>query len=173
MRLKSEGFTLIELLVTLAIIVTLLSVATYSYYEALPGMRVKAAARELFGNLQRYRTTAMSTSTTITVTFNTATPASYTMGTETIDLDAVHPGVEFGAVAGTTPWNAGRGLDDGVTLAGDTFTIDRRGRPNKDGEIYLIHAKDLASGRKDRTYCITVTQVGTFRLLRFDGSTWQ
>jgi hypothetical protein len=75
--------------------------------------------------------------------------------------------------------NATRTLDDGVaipadgTLPVDQFSIDRRGRPSKDGEIYLIHRKDLTKGRRDRTYCIAISQIGTYRLLHYDGTSWQ
>jgi hypothetical protein len=83
-------------------------------------------------------------------------------------------GVQFGAVSGTTAFNTTRGLDDGVTLAGNAFTIDRRGRPSADGEIYLIAKRDLLKNRRDRTYCVTVSQIGAFRLLRYSTTAgWQ
>jgi hypothetical protein len=90
-----------------------------------------------------------------------------------------HAGVRFGAMGGTTPWSADRGLDNGVaipadgTLPVDAFNIDRRGRPSKDGEIYLIHQKDLQAGRRDRMFCIAVRQVGTYRLLKYNGTGWE
>ena len=153
---RSKGFTLIELLVTVGIIMTLMAIGAYTFFDALPGIRVKAAARELYGNLQKARVTAMSTSATITATFSASTN-SYTVGGDTIPMNSANPGVQFGAVVGTTPWDATRGLDDGIavpadgTLPVDQFSIDHRGRPSKDGEIYLIHRNDLGEGRKDRT----------------------
>ena len=175
---RSKGFTLIELLVTVGIIMALMAIGAYTFFDALPGIRVKAAARELYGNLQKARVTAMSTSATITATFSTSNN-SYTVGGDTIPMNTANPGVQFGAVAGTTPWDATRGLDDGIAVPADGilpvdhFSIDHRGRPSKDGEIYLIHRKDLGEGRKDRTYCIAIRQIGTYRLLRYDGTSWQ
>lgn len=177
MSLRSKGFTVIELIVTVAIILALLAIGAYTFYDALPGIRVKSAVRELYGSLQRARVTAMSTSATITVTFNAATN-SYTVGGDTIPMSTANPGVQFGAVAGTTAWDA-RGLDNGIaidadgTLPVDQFSIDRRGRPSKDGEIYLVHQKDLASGRRDRTYCVAIRTIGTYRLLQYNGTTWE
>jgi type IV fimbrial biogenesis protein FimT len=175
---RSKGFTVTELVVTAAIIMALLAIGAYTFYDALPGIRVKAAARELYGNLQKARLNAMSTSATITATFS-VTANSYTVGGDTIPMDTANPGIQFGAVSGTTPVNATRTLDDGVaipadgTLPADQFSIDRRGRPSKDGEIYLIHRKDLTKGRRDRTYCIAISQIGTYRLLHYDGTSWQ
>ena len=175
---RPKGFTVTELVVTVAIIMTLLAIGAYTFYDALPGIRVKAAARELYGNLQKARITAMSTSATITATFS-ASANSYTVGGDTISMNTANPGVEFGAVTGTTPWDATRGLDEGIaipadgTLPVDQFSIDHRGRPSKDGEIYLVHRKDLAKGRKDRTYCIAIRQIGTYRLLHYNGTTWE
>ena len=178
MSLRSKGFTVIELIVTVGIIVALLAIGAYTFYDALPGIRVKSAVRELYGSLQRARITAMSTSAAITVTFNASTN-SYTVGGDTIPMSTANPGVQFGAVAGTNAWDTGRGLDNGIaidadgTLPVDQFSIDRRGRPSKDGEIYLVHRKDLAKGRKDRTYCIAIRQIGTYRLLHYNGTSWQ
>jgi type II secretory pathway pseudopilin PulG len=175
---RSKGFTVTELVVTVAIIMALLAISTYTFYDALPGIRVKATARELYGNLQKARLTAMSTSATIAVTLS-ASANSYTLGGDTIPMNTANPGVQFGAVTGTTPCDATRGLDDGIaipadgTLPVDKFGIDRRGRPSKDGEIYLIHRKDLATGRKDRTYCIAIRQIGTYRLLHYNGTSWE
>jgi prepilin-type N-terminal cleavage/methylation domain-containing protein len=173
MRLNSRGFTLMELMVVIAMIVILSATGMYTYYDSLPGMRVKAAARELFGTLHRARITAMTTSTPVTVSLNP--PNSYTVGTETIPISAENPGVQFGTAAPAytmTPVNGIAVPLDG-TLPQDQFSIDRRGRPSKDGEIYLIPAKDLVAGRTDRTYCIVVRQIGTYRLLRYNGTTWQ
>lgn len=178
MRPTSKGFTAVELIITVAIVTTLTAIGAYVLAKALPGIRVKAAARELFGNLQRARITAMSNNAAINVTL-TASPSSYTIGSDTVVLGAVQQGAQFGAVAGTNPWDSGRGLDDGIAIPADgilpvdQFSIDRRGRPSKDGEIYLIHAKDLAAGRRDRTYCIAVRQIGTYRVLQYNGTGWQ
>ncbi len=176
MRLNSRGFTLMELMVVIAIIVILSSTAMYTYYDALPGMRVKAAARELFGNLHRARITAMTTSAPVTVSLNSG-GNSYTVGNETIPMSAENPGVQFGTAgpAYTMTPTAGIAIPisaDGTVPAGQ-FTIDRRGRPTKDGEIYLIHRKDFAAGRTNRTYCVVVRQIGTYRLLKYNGATWQ
>ena len=178
MRVKSRGFTVMELVLVIGMIGILSTIGMYTYYDALPGIRVKAAARELFGNLHRARIRALSTSTAVNVTLN-AGGNSYTVGTETNPMSIAHPGVQFGAVGGTAPWDATRGLDDGVailadgTLPVDQFTIDRRGRPSKNGEIYLIHRKDLTAGRRDRMFCIAVRQLGTYRLLKYNGTGWE
>jgi hypothetical protein len=180
MRLTSRGFTAIELAAALGITGMLIAASFHAYCDALPGMRVKAAARELFANLHRARIAALATGAPVAVTLN-GPRNSYTVGSETIPMDSENPGVRFGAVAGTPPWDATRGLTGGIaippsadgTLPADQFTIDRHGRPSRDGEIYLIHVKDLAAGRTDRTYCIAVRQIGTYRLLRYDGTSWQ
>lgn len=146
----------------------------YTYQDALPGIRVKAAARQLVGHLQRARLAAMSTNNTATITFN-GTGNSYIVAvgasSETVPMSTEFPGVQFGAVAGTTAYNGIRGLGTpnvGVALSANPFTIDSRGRPSADGEIYLIATRDLQKNRRDRTYCVTVSRIGAFRLLRYN-----
>ncbi|HVO84544.1 MAG TPA: GspH/FimT family pseudopilin [Syntrophobacteria bacterium] len=174
---RSRGFTLVELVVTIAVIGILVGVSMFTYRDAWPGIQVKAAARQLMGNVQRARLAAMSTNNTATITFN-VTSNSYTVAvgtsTENFPMSTEFPNVQFGALSGTTAFNTTRGLgsgNNGLTLPGTSptysFTIDRRGRPSADGEIYLIALRDVQKTRRDRTYCVTVSQIGAFRLLRY------
>ncbi len=66
-----SGFTLIELMVVIAIIAILSAIAVPSIMAWLPNMRLKAAARDVYSNIQRARVEAVKRNTCITIKFTT------------------------------------------------------------------------------------------------------
>ncbi|PIZ04522.1 MAG: hypothetical protein COY58_03465 [Gammaproteobacteria bacterium CG_4_10_14_0_8_um_filter_38_16] len=74
---KQQGLTLTEIIVVIGMlaIVTLLLVPNYQSY--LAQNRVKGAAESLYSHFILARTTAISSSQNVTVTFNTADPWCY------------------------------------------------------------------------------------------------
>lgn len=69
---KQEGFTLAELVLVVAIISILAAIAIPNFLNWLPNMRLRAAARDLYSNMQRIRSEAVKTNQDWAIVFNTA-----------------------------------------------------------------------------------------------------
>jgi len=69
---NQSGFTLIEAMIVIAVIGIMTAVAVASSLSRLPDMRLKAAARDLHGNLQKAKLMAAKTNAPHAVSFNTA-----------------------------------------------------------------------------------------------------
>lgn len=72
MRLKNKhGFTLIELMVVIAVIGIMAAIAVPNFLNWLPNMRLKAAARDLYSDIQRIKGEAVKRNTCVSLLFNT------------------------------------------------------------------------------------------------------
>ncbi len=74
MRTKSgqKGFTLVEVIVVVALIGILAAIAVPSFLSWLPNMRLKAATRDLYSNMQKIRMEAIKTNNRMAIVFDTA-----------------------------------------------------------------------------------------------------
>ncbi len=71
MRLKDEnGFTFIELIVVVSLIGIMAAIAVPSFFSLLPNMRLKAAARGLYSNMQKAKIEAVKRNTNVVVVLN-------------------------------------------------------------------------------------------------------
>ena len=67
---KNSGFSLIELIVTMTIISTLLGIGTFMAFKFLPNIRLKSAARDLYGNMQKARLLSIKNQIPIAIVFD-------------------------------------------------------------------------------------------------------
>lgn len=64
------GFSLIELIITMAIVTILMSIASFMAWQLLPNIRLKSAARDLFGNMQQARLLSVKNQITVAIVFD-------------------------------------------------------------------------------------------------------
>jgi prepilin-type N-terminal cleavage/methylation domain-containing protein len=77
MRLNNKnGFTFAELVVVLLVIAIMAAIAVPSFISWLPDMRLKAAARELYGAAMKAKGEAVKRNKNCALTFNQAVPVS-------------------------------------------------------------------------------------------------
>jgi prepilin-type N-terminal cleavage/methylation domain-containing protein len=97
---NQAGFTLIELMVAIGVFAVLIAVATPNLLATLPSLRLNDAARQVATDLQMARMKAIAQNSPNTVTFNTSTGVyTFTLTTESIDIDQLYPGITFSSVS--------------------------------------------------------------------------
>ena len=149
------GFTLIEVIVACVIITVLGSIAIAGFSVWLPGYRLKAAARDLYSNMQRTKMIAIKSNGDCSIIFS-ASPAQYVVSgvTKTVVLSEYGNGVIF----------QGPG---GQTFSAATITFNSRGRCNA-GYAYLTNEKKTAYYRVGPSW-----STGRIRFQRYVSGTWQ
>ncbi len=68
-----NGFTLVELIIVISVIGILVAFAVPNFLDWLPNMRLKAAARDLYSNMQKAKIAAIKSNTTVTFSFTPGT----------------------------------------------------------------------------------------------------
>jgi prepilin-type N-terminal cleavage/methylation domain-containing protein len=168
----SLGFTLTEVMIAMAIMATILSIATWGIGSWIPGIQLKAAARSLKSDMHAARMTAVQQNTFVVSQFDTmqnryaifvddgagnpSNAHNYLKdGGEVIIRNVqLHPhlniiSAQFGAVNGTFAFNS-RGATDGLA-----------------GGIYMNNTKNSYRG-------VTISRIGKITVQASnDGRTWQ
>ena len=180
-----RGYSLAELMITMGIIAVLITIGYPSLMTALPNMRLKSAARELYSVLQNARMNAVKTNSTWAVVFDTANGAYYLCSDSGADgvwstwsdnsiekavpLSGYGSGVGYGggAASGAVP---GGGIPgDGVSFNNNLVTFSSRGLSSGSGYVYLDNQDNI------RSYAVGCLTSGAIRMLTWDSatSTWQ
>ena len=175
LRSNEQGFTATELIVVMAIIAVLVAVAIPSFSTLVPNYRLKAAARNLYSDMQKARLQAIKENTFVCLTFTTvAYPA---------DGGGYTAFIDNGAGAGV----AGNGVQDGSEALLWSRTMDKQvslisasigGVPR-----FIFTPKGVVAGSQtgnvqirnsQRWYKITISAAGGFRLETNTngGATW-
>lgn len=151
------GFTLIELIVTIVIFAIVAAIAIPGLSSWLPSYHLKAAARDVFSNMQLAKLEAIKRNNICRVTTDTDND-SYTIEClgRTVSLDEYKSSVKFEGP------NAGDTTDD-------SFTFNFRGMTTEGVDQYVY----LTNARKSAYYRITVTFTGIITLEKRNGSSWE
>ena len=164
---QKKGFSLVELMVVIAIIGIIAAISSLNLATGLPKYRLKRASRDITSRLRQARSTAIKTSSTIIIQFDT--------GRHSYNIDGkLYPG------SGQSTNNAlssyyGSGLlfdrgnyksGNAVTFPSERVTFNSRGISPSLGSIYL-------SNNQGDVNKIAISRAGRIRLTRwFGGENW-
>ena len=188
-RGSHSGYSLLDLLAAMALTVTFGAAAIPQYLTAADEVRASGAAYHISGRLQRARMEAVLRSATVGVQFTqTATGYSYAVyvdgnrnGVLTRDIQRGvdrliaplerlpdrFPGIEFGAVPGLPPVDAGGtppGTDPIRLGSGNIASFSAMGTSSS-GTVYI-------RSRRDAQYAVRIYgETGKTRLLKFEPRT--
>ncbi|MCI5126897.1 MAG: type II secretion system protein GspH [Candidatus Electrothrix sp. AUS3] len=176
---NSKGFSFVELMVVIALVGLLSAIGLPSLLRNLPEKRLKNAARSLYADLQKAKLLAVKENKNVTVTFDTATKQysfidddGNTVAT-TVSL-ADSGSVQYGCNATTlNNWRqspAAVGIPDTtVPISGvtDNIIFTNLGVANTE-DIYLQD-----DNVQEVCYAVTVSMLGSVKILRYNGSSWE
>ena len=171
---KKAGFTIIELVVALAIMGIAVSVAIPGFSRWLPDYRLKAAATELYTNLQLAKMYAIRDNTKWGLSFNTGVGGyvfrrggvSQTEPTP-IWLARYKGGVAFGAGNATDTFpSSGSPPAISVTFPSNEVTFNARGLADFEGYVYLQNSKNAA-------YAVGALTTGFILMRKWTGTAWE
>jgi len=164
---NSSGFTLIELMISIAMIIILTGILAPNIMSQLPNYRLKAAAKDLYSNMQKARIQAIKENTTIRIRFNNGSfyyfdiDDDITMDADEfrIDLSSYGSGVNYGSGSAATNWSGN------LIIQAPTISFGSRGTANA-ASVYLDN------GENSNCYAITTASSGTMRMRFFNGISW-
>lgn len=160
------GFSLVELVVVLGIMAVALMVATPAYLTTIkPTAELKGAASRLFGDIQSARLRAVKDNASIGIAFST-NPDSYTVFMDNSPANGQYDTgeqiiktVTFSQDYGNVRFDAACGAcgGDGITFAGNAFSITPRALASGGGVVFLKNQNN--EGRS-----VVVSQTGSVRI---------
>ncbi len=169
---KKKGFTLIELMIVIAIMGIISAISAPNIVKGLPKYRIKRAARDITSQIRGARSTAIKTSSIITVQFD-LTKHRYNIN------DKWYPNADITTNNALSEYY-GSGLSFGVGDSGDSddgpcsftdnqFSFNNRGIKRgdaRDDHIYITNNEGAA-------YRTRINAAGTILLQKWTGSEWK
>jgi len=178
-----QGFTLVEIMVTLAILLIMAVIAIPRVTTALPSMRLKAAARDLYSNMQAARIGAIKENKDWAIVFDTANDRYYLCSdrgvdnawsstgdntiVKTVTLADYQSGIHYGH--GNVPADQsvtnGAFPSDNVSYAGNVAVFNSRGT-GSGGYVYL------ACQGNEAAYAVGSRSSGVIKLFKWYENGW-
>ena len=180
---KKSGFTLLEIVIVVAIIGGLAALGGAQLRQFLPGMHLKAAARELYSNMQKVRMSAIKDNKNWVIVFDTANNRYLVCSDNGADgvwsntadntielivnLLSYKSGVKYGH--GNIP--AGNSVPGGafpvdeVSYGSNVLSFNSRGTGSA-GYVYLDNENNTTS------YAVGTQSSGVVLLLMWQGNKW-
>ena len=157
---RQSGFTLVELMITIGVVAILSAIAVPNFISWIPKYRLKAAASELFSNMQLARMTAVKENTTCTVTFSQG-PDRYVISIpgktiRTVNLASYGSGVTFKHDSGS------------AAIPSGTIQFNSRGFRNPPSSYAY-----LSNQRETDFYRVGALSSGVIKLQRLIGNDYQ
>lgn len=169
-KTKDSGFSFVELMVVMALIGALSAVAVPNFLRAMPEKRLKAAARNLYADMQRARLLAVKKHKKIPVKFVTSAIPGYYYFDENDNKkwDAGeyrqelrdYGGIDYGRGKATKKWD-----NETFTALATNITFGATGTANQ-GSTYFDNQNH------DVCYAVTTTTYGMVKIRRFNGVSW-
>jgi len=180
LSMKFSGFTLVELMVVIAILGILGAVALPALIS--PENKARKAAREMMGDMQLARISAIKTNQDHAIVFDTvsnsysicsdpgadnvwSTIADNTMG-KTVTFTSYAAGINYGNGIATTNATVGGGAfpADFVSYSANVLTFNPRGTCSA-GYVYLFYG--------DASYAVGTLSTGIVKIYRWSGGAWR
>lgn len=148
MMKNSNGFTLIEVLIAIGIIGLLSAIAIPAINSWLPNYRLKSAARDLYSNMQKAKSEAVKTNTTVTMAFTAG------VGVPCEGGSYVFTDGDLNNIVNVT-------VDDGVCISSGAFPAGFSPNGTSSGAMGTISVSHV---RSTRIYTLTQTIAGAMTL---------
>jgi prepilin-type N-terminal cleavage/methylation domain-containing protein len=179
--MKKDGFTLIELLVAMVMLAIMVAIGIPGFARWLPDYRLRAAARDVYSNMQLTKMSAVRNNATWAIVFDTGANRYFVCSEDgadddwtttgdnaiekTINLSDYGNSIQYGH--GNATVAIGAGFGDEVTFSSNVAEFNSRGFLNPpSGYVYL-------SNNKNSSFGIGSLTSGVSLLRRWNGATWE
>lgn len=177
-----SGFTLVEIIVVLAIVGILMSIGIPQLLLTLPNIRLRAAVRDLYSQMQFTKMSAIKQNRDWVIVFSQANnqclvcshkgaDGSWAQSTDntivaTLDLAAYGSGIGFGHGPATASVPGGPLPADDISYSNNVLTFNPRGTSTS-GYVYLDNRDRLSA------YAVGTLASGAVKILNWSGSGWK
>lgn len=168
--LKQSGFSILELMIVIAMIAILSGIAIPSISRLAPNYRIKAAARQLYSDMQNAKSEATRLSTQVLILFQ---PGAYNpsgrVGSYQIAIDSNGNG---GYDAGETILTQ-KSMPQNISLTATTFAGNTAGFTSRGISLQVTSNSVQLQNNQSRFYRITLSPTGALKIYKSsDGLTW-
>lgn len=177
---RHSGFSLLEMMVVIGIMGVIVAIALPALFNS--ETKASKAARELMGDMQRTRMSAIRSNSDWAIVFDPpnnqylicsdfgadavwSATADNTIE-KTVSFTNSAAGIQYGNGVATTNATIGGGTfpADSVSYTADVLTFNSQGIGG-DGYVYIFYG--------DASYAIGTLQTGIVRIKRWDGGAWR